>query len=138
MGLGMPEVVLILVIALIVFGPRKLPELGKSLGQAMAQFRKASDDFKRTWEQEVELETTRISGSSSVASSTYDEHGSSDPYSYDSYSSDTNDNIPDSTYETGSDESTSTSPSSTEPAVEPAATGAAPAPSPEPEKQRWI
>lgn len=64
MGLGMPEVVLILVIALIVFGPRKLPELGKSLGQAMAQFRRASDDFKRTWEQEVELDKTRGDGQS--------------------------------------------------------------------------
>jgi TatA/E family protein of Tat protein translocase len=55
----MPEVILILVIALIVFGPRKLPELGKSLGQAMAQFRRASDEFKRTWEQEVEMERYR-------------------------------------------------------------------------------
>ncbi len=54
MGLGMGEVVLILVIALVVFGPRKLPELGKSMGQAMSQFRRASEDFKRTWEQEVE------------------------------------------------------------------------------------
>ena len=44
MGLGMGEVVLILVIALVVFGPRKLPELGKSLGQAMSQFRRASED----------------------------------------------------------------------------------------------
>jgi TatA/E family protein of Tat protein translocase len=49
MGLGVSEVILILVIGLIVFGPRKLPELGKSLGQAMSQFRKASDEFKRTW-----------------------------------------------------------------------------------------
>ncbi len=53
MGLGMGEVILILVIALVVFGPRKLPELGKSLGQAMSQFRRASEDFNRTWEQEV-------------------------------------------------------------------------------------
>jgi TatA/E family protein of Tat protein translocase len=66
----MPEVILILVIALIVFGPRKLPELGKSLGQAMAQFRRASEDFKRSWEQEVELEKTRQPESQS-AESTY-------------------------------------------------------------------
>ncbi len=69
MGLGMPEVVLILVIALIVFGPRKLPELGKSLGQAMSQFRKASDEFKRTWEQEVELEKVRKSDTPALADS---------------------------------------------------------------------
>jgi sec-independent protein translocase protein TatA len=59
MNLGMSEMLLILVVALIVFGPRKLPELGKSLGQAMSQFRRASEDFKRSWEQEVELERTR-------------------------------------------------------------------------------
>ena len=61
MNLGMSEMLLILVVALIVFGPRKLPELGKSLGQAMSQFRRASEDFKRSWEQEVELERTRTS-----------------------------------------------------------------------------
>src|SRR5215471_13219011 len=66
--LGMPEIILILVVALVVFGPRKLPELGKSLGQAMAQFRRASDDFKRSWEQEVEIEKTRTS---TVAESNY-------------------------------------------------------------------
>ena len=60
MNIGPTELVIILVIALIVFGPRKLPDLGKSLGQAMAQFRRASDDFKRSWEQEVELERTRL------------------------------------------------------------------------------
>lgn len=72
MGLGMPEVVLILVIALIVFGPRKLPDLGKSLGQAMGQFRKASDEFKRTWEQEVELENVRKSDTPSIGSGSSD------------------------------------------------------------------
>ena len=77
MNLGMPEVILILVVALIVFGPRKLPELGKSLGQAMAQFRRASDDFKRSWEQEVELEKTRKLDSSSV------ESASVEPVAYD-------------------------------------------------------
>ncbi|HKG23761.1 MAG TPA: twin-arginine translocase TatA/TatE family subunit [Blastocatellia bacterium] len=59
-NLGWPEIMIILVLALIVFGPRKLPELGKSLGQGLAQFRKASEDFKRTWEDEVELEKSRI------------------------------------------------------------------------------
>lgn len=61
MNLGMSEMLLILVVALIIFGPRKLPDLGKSLGQAMSQFRRASEDFKHSWEQEVELERTRTS-----------------------------------------------------------------------------
>ena len=54
--LGGPEIVLILVIALIVFGPRKLPEIGKTMGKMLAEFRKASSDFKRTIEDEVEAE----------------------------------------------------------------------------------
>ena len=54
--LGGPEVILILVIALIVFGPRKLPEIGKSMGKMLAEFRKASNDFKRTIEDELEAE----------------------------------------------------------------------------------
>lgn len=60
MNLGPTELIVILVIALIVFGPRKLPDLGKTIGQAMAQFRRASDDFKRSWEQEVESEKSRL------------------------------------------------------------------------------
>src|ERR1051325_2678332 len=59
-SLGMPEILMILVIALIIFGPRKLPELGKTLGQSLAQFRKASDDFKRQWEDEVVSEKRRL------------------------------------------------------------------------------
>ena len=57
--LGGPELFLIFVVALIVFGPRKLPEIGKSLGKMMAEFRKASNDFRSTIESEVEAEKIR-------------------------------------------------------------------------------
>jgi Tat protein translocase TatB subunit len=57
--LGGPELLLVFVIALIVFGPRKLPEIGKSLGKMMAEFRRASNDLKQTIEDEVEAERLR-------------------------------------------------------------------------------
>jgi sec-independent protein translocase protein TatA len=50
----MPELLLIFVVALLVFGPKKLPELGKSLGRGLAEFKKASEDLKRTIEDEIE------------------------------------------------------------------------------------
>jgi TatA/E family protein of Tat protein translocase len=59
--LGGPELFLILVLALIVFGPRKLPEIGKSMGRMLAEFRKASTDFKRTLEDEVDADKDRAS-----------------------------------------------------------------------------
>jgi sec-independent protein translocase protein TatA len=55
-NLGMPEIIVIFILALIVFGPRKLPEIGKSLGRGLAEFKKASNDLKRTWEEEVRME----------------------------------------------------------------------------------
>ena len=58
-GLGSTELLFILVIALIFFGPRKLPQLARSMGKGLSEFRKASDDFKRTWEREVALETAK-------------------------------------------------------------------------------
>src|SRR5690349_2972054 len=58
-SLGFPELFFIFVLALIIFGPRKLPELGKTLGDALGQFKRASEDFKRSWEEEVELEKRR-------------------------------------------------------------------------------
>src|SRR5215510_1026870 len=58
-SLGSTELLFILVIALIFFGPRKLPQLARSMGKSMAEFRKASEDFKRTWEREVALESAR-------------------------------------------------------------------------------
>jgi sec-independent protein translocase protein TatA len=54
--LGTTELLVIAVVALIIFGPRKLPEIGRAVGKGIAEFKRASDDFKRTWEFEVELE----------------------------------------------------------------------------------
>jgi Tat protein translocase TatB subunit len=59
--LGGPELFLIFVVALIVFGPRKLPDIGKSLGRMMSEFRRASNDFKSTIESEVESEKIKES-----------------------------------------------------------------------------
>ena len=50
--IGTTELLVVLLVALIVFGPRKLPELGRTLGRALKQLQAASDDFKRTWETE--------------------------------------------------------------------------------------
>ena len=63
-GLGSTELLFILVIALIFFGPRKLPQLARSAGKGLAEFRKASDDFKRTWEREVALESAKLEDNS--------------------------------------------------------------------------
>ncbi|QEM68949.1 TatA/E family twin arginine-targeting protein translocase [Geobacter sp. FeAm09] len=52
-GIGMPELVIIMVIALLVIGPYKLPELARSLGKGLGEFKKASDDFKKTIQIEV-------------------------------------------------------------------------------------
>ena len=58
-SIGMPEMLIILVIALIIFGPRKLPELGRSLGKSLAEFKKASNELKSTLEEEIRLEEVR-------------------------------------------------------------------------------
>ncbi len=56
-NIGIPELIFIFVLALILFGPRKLPELGRTLGKALAEFRKASTEFRVTMEEEMrELE----------------------------------------------------------------------------------
>ena len=54
--LGTTELLVIAVVALILFGPRKLPEIGRTVGRGIAEFKRASDDFKRTWEYEVEID----------------------------------------------------------------------------------
>ncbi len=55
-SIGMPELIIIFVIALIIFGPRKLPELGRSLGRSLAEFKKASNELRNTLEEEIRIE----------------------------------------------------------------------------------
>lgn len=58
-SIGMPELIVIFVIALIIFGPRKLPELGKSLGRSINEFKRASNELRNTLEDEIRVEDQR-------------------------------------------------------------------------------
>ena len=58
-GIGMPEMILILAIALVVIGPKKLPDLAKSLGRAMREFKKATNEFKETMQLDSEMEDVK-------------------------------------------------------------------------------
>jgi sec-independent protein translocase protein TatA len=68
-GIGMPELIVILVILLIVIGPQKLPDLARSLGKGLAEFRRATDDFKRNVEETAKAheEKDKIAQESTVA-----------------------------------------------------------------------
>ena len=66
-SIGMPEMLIILVIALIVFGPSKLPELGKMIGRAMREFRRASDEFRSTVETNLNIHDLDVPSVSSPA-----------------------------------------------------------------------
>lgn len=57
--IGMPELMIILVIALIIFGPRKLPELGRSLGRSLKEFKRASNELQNTLDEEIRIEEER-------------------------------------------------------------------------------
>ena len=57
--IGFPYLAIILIVALIVFGPRKLPELGRSLGKSLSEFKRASNELKHTLDEEIRLEERR-------------------------------------------------------------------------------
>jgi sec-independent protein translocase protein TatA len=80
--IGMPEMVAIFVIALLLFGPKKLPELGRTLGKAITEFRRASNELKATFESHLsELEKENQSIKESLSPYTAPDYSSS--YSYD-------------------------------------------------------
>jgi len=58
-NIGMPELIVIFTIALLIFGPRKLPELGRSLGRSLSEFKRASNELKSTLEEEIRIEDQR-------------------------------------------------------------------------------
>ena len=68
-SIGMPELIIIFVIALIIFGPRKLPELGRSLGKSLSEFKRASNELKSTLEEEIRLDEQRANLEASRAAS---------------------------------------------------------------------
>jgi TatA/E family protein of Tat protein translocase len=59
-NLGMPELIMIMVLALLLFGPKKLPEIGKQVGKALGEFKRASNDLKRTIEDEMEKASSAV------------------------------------------------------------------------------
>lgn len=73
-GFGMPEIIVILVIALIVIGPQKLPELAKSLGKGLAEFKRAAEDFKQGVEEEARRSDDKEKQPEAVTASTEPKH----------------------------------------------------------------
>ena len=66
-SIGMPELIIILTLALIIFGPRKLPELGRSLGKSLGEFKRASNELRNTLDEEIRLEEERTSAQRAAA-----------------------------------------------------------------------
>lgn len=79
-SIGMPELIVIFVIALIIFGPRKLPELGKSLGKSIAEFKRASNELRNTLEEEIRIDETRQRATPAPAPESPAPPPAADPY----------------------------------------------------------
>lgn len=116
--IGLPEMMVIFILALVLFGPKKLPELGRLLGRGLTEFRRAKNELKTTFEthmRELEREANLEKDKQSPHSSYTPDYSSPRyPYSYDEYGQDT--------HTTGTVEGSSTS----EPAVEPPTSAATP------------
>jgi len=96
-GIGMPEMILILAVALIVIGPKKLPDLAKSLGKAMGEFKKATSDLKESMKIDTELKEVKTA---------FNDIGKDDPKNAKVYSADADEQpvdaaVPDATPEAG-------------------------------------
>ena len=130
--LGWQETVFIFLLALLVFGPKKLPELGKTIGKALTEFRRASSELKATWDREVssmerESESLREVTSSyhnEIQSSTYDSSHDSSYYDSGAYGSESYDSTA-SNSSTVSASATQGAESTTDPTPEGATTVAA-------------
>jgi TatA/E family protein of Tat protein translocase len=68
--IGMPELIIILTLALIIFGPRKLPELGRSLGKSLGEFKRASNELRSTLDEEIRLEEEQHAAQKAAAPET--------------------------------------------------------------------
>jgi TatA/E family protein of Tat protein translocase len=69
-SIGMPELIIIFMIALIIFGPRKLPELGRSLGKSLGEFKRASNELRNTLDEEIRIEEQRAAEPAKPAEAT--------------------------------------------------------------------
>lgn len=91
--IGAQEMILIVLVALVMFGPKKLPELGRMLGKGLSEFRRAKSELKSTFESHMQeldrearaAENAKLGASSSAASSTPEYQPASYPYPYDEY-----------------------------------------------------
>jgi sec-independent protein translocase protein TatA len=90
-SLGVQEMIVIFLVALVLFGPKKLPELGKTLGKALTEFRRASNDLKATFEREMhtlEREADALKLTADSTANTIYQHASLDQYPGDNYGPD--------------------------------------------------
>jgi sec-independent protein translocase protein TatA len=129
--LGVPELIIIFIVALVVFGPRKLPELGRSLGKSLSEFKRASNELRNTLDEEIQHEDRRAAlAKTSAATSTADTAAASTDYEApeDAYDAPRDDDLPQDDYRAGAGEADATGEAegavaeSAEPRVEESAT----------------